>query len=330
MKDTWKKVISKLEEETKAAVSKPDFLYLFGMAYNESFTEATVKAAFQVTGVYPFNRNVISATQMKPSTTSSVKGEFLLPQPSPVRAILVAWGQNNPVASTSQAVLTSSPSISRRRICDEDIDPLLHTPSKRLRTMHAGLKAMASGSFLISDELYKSSTPILEPVLEVPPAALPQPNWQLAGSPEKMWVSQESLQIENQHLRESLHRAPEHVQVRDQVIERNNAQLLYQNLRREKAAVKTRNADARSARKEAMAAVEKEWVRIKEQHDIDVKAWEVECQRLASEKVPKWSWPKKPVRPRKPKLPSSVEEIVEEDDDDDEEEDDGEDNDGSG
>ena len=376
MKDAWKKVISKLEEETKAAVSKPDFLYLFGMAYNESSMEATVKAAFQVTGVYPFNRNVISATQMKPSTTSSVKGEFPLPQPSPVRAILVAWGQNNPVASTSQAVLTNSPSRSRRRICDEDIDPLLHTPSKRLRTMHAGLKATASGSFLVSDELYKSSTPILEPVLEVPPAALPQPNWQLAGSPEKMWVSRESLQIENQHLRESLHRAQEHVQVRDQVIEHNNAQLLYQNLhlyktnhalnlkenkgkqdctvlldnegqvfssdsfikkleqldraRREKAAVKTRNADARSARKEAMAAVEKEWVRIKEQHDIDVKAWEVECQRLASEKVPKRSWPKKPVRPRKPKLPSSVEEIVEEDDDDDEEEGDGEDNDGSG
>lgn len=111
--------------------------------------------------------------------------------------------------------------------------------------------------------------------------------------------------------------------MRDQVIECNNAQLLYQNLhlyktnhalnlkenkgkqdctvlldnegqvfssdsfikkleqldraRREKAAVKTRNADARSARKEAMAAVEKEWVRIKEQHDVDVKAWEVKC-----------------------------------------------------
>jgi hypothetical protein len=163
--------------------------------------------------------------------------------------------------------------------------------------------------------------------------------------------------------------------VRDQVIERNNAQLLYQNLhlyktnralnlkenkgkqdrtvlldnegqvfssdsfmkkleqldtaRREKAAVKARNADARSARKEAMAAVEKEWARIKEQHDVDMKAWEVECQQLTSEKVPKRSWPKKPVRPRKPKLPSSVEEIAGDDDDDEEEDDNGEDDDGS-
>lgn len=98
--------------------------------------------------------------------------------------------------------------------------------------------------------------------------------------------------------------------MRDQVIECNNAQLLYQNfhlqktncalnlkenkgkqdctvlldnegqvfssdsfmeklerletVRREKAAVKTRNTDARSTRKEAMAAVEREWIRIKE------------------------------------------------------------------
>jgi hypothetical protein len=194
MKEAWKKVISKLEDETKAAVSKPDFLYLFGTAYNESFTEATVKAAFQVMGVYPFNKNAISAKQMKPSTTSSVKGEFTLPQPNPVLAILVAWGQNNTtltalVASTSQAVLTDSPSTSRRCICDEDIDPLLYTPSKQIRTMHAGLNATTSGSFLVSDELYKSSTPILKPVLEVPPALLPKPNWQLARSPEKMWVS---------------------------------------------------------------------------------------------------------------------------------------------
>ena len=36
------------------------------------------------------------------------------------------------------------------------------------------------------------------------------------------------------------------------------------------------------------------------------------------------------VRPRKPKLPSSVEEIAEGDDDDDEEDDDGEDNEGLG
>ena len=235
MKEAWKKAISKVEEETKAAVSKPDFLYLFGTAYNESFTEATVKAAFQVTGVYPFNKNAISANQTKPSTTSSVKGEFPLPQLSPIRAILVAWGQNNttpttPVASTSQAVLMNSPSRSRRRIRDEDIDPLLHTPRKQIRTMHAGLKATASGSFLISNEPYKSTTPILEPVLEVPPALLPKPNWQLAESPEKTWVSRKSLEIENQLLRESLCRARAHVWVRDQVIERNNAQLLYQNL----------------------------------------------------------------------------------------------------
>ena len=101
-------------------------------------------------------------------------------------------------------------------------------------------------------------------------------------------------------------------------------------VRRGKATVKTRNADARSDRKKAMAVVEREWVRIKEQHDVNVKACEVKCQQLASGNVPKQSWPKKPVRPQKPKLPSSVEEIAEGDDNNNNEDDGGEDNEGLG
>ena len=359
MKETWKKVISKVEEETKAAVSKSDFLHLFGTAYNESFTVAMVKAAFQVTGVYPFNKNAISAEQMKPSTTTSVKGEFPLPQPSPVRAILVAWGQQRSIGLQDDL-----PPTPGKRIRNEDIDPSLYTPSKRMRTMQASLNMTASGSFLVSDQPYKSSTTILKPVIEVPPASLPQPNWKLATSPEKTWVSRESLQIENQLLRESLRRAKDHIHVRDQVIERDHAQLLYQNLhlyktnralnlkenkgkqdrtmlldnqgqvftsdsfmdkleqleavRKEKAATKARNADARNARKEALAAVEREWLRIKEQHEVNMKAWEAECQHLTAENVPKRNWPKKPVRPRKPKLPSSVAEIPEDEDENEE------------
>ena len=339
MKDTWKKVISKLKEETKAAV-----FHLISCTYLGQPT------------LNPSQRQLLKLHSKWWGSICSIETQFKqcrwnpawLHQSSVNFCCLNPVHMNNPVASTSQVVLTKSPLRSRWCICDEDINLLLHTPSKLIWMMQAGLKAVASGSFLISDELYKSSTPILEPVLEVPPAALPQPNWQLAGSPEKMWVSWESLQIENQHLRESLHHVQEHVQVRDQVIERNNVQLLYQNLhlyktnrplnlkenkgkqdhtmlldnegqvfssdsfmkkleqldraRREKAAVKTRNADVRSAKKEAMAAVEKEWVRIKEQHNIDMKAWEVECQWLVSEKVPQKSWPKKPVRPWKPKL----------------------------
>ena len=46
-----------------------------------------------------------------------------------------------------------------------------------------------------------------------------------------------------------------------------------------------------------------------------------DCDRLVSEGVPKKNWPKGPIRPRKPKLPATLDTVVDEDDGEDEEED---------
>ena len=76
-----------------------------------------------------------------------------------------------------------------------------------------------------------------------------------------------------------------------------------QTARKAKADEKARKADAKRRRKEAVEAVEREWLRIKEQHEAALHAWEEERQQMAHQKVPKRNWPKKPVRPRKPALP---------------------------
>jgi hypothetical protein len=48
-------------------VGKDDFDGVFGWAYLCAFTLGTVKAAFEATGVYPFNPDVIKDSQLKPS-----------------------------------------------------------------------------------------------------------------------------------------------------------------------------------------------------------------------------------------------------------------------
>ncbi|PPR01047.1 hypothetical protein CVT26_015689, partial [Gymnopilus dilepis] len=99
------------------------------------------------------------------------------------------------------------------------------------------------------------------------------------------------------------------------------AKVAEQNAAREAAAAeKAKKADARLAKKNAMVLIEEEWARIKHDHEQAVKAWEIECQKLKDENVPKRSWPPKPRRARKPKLPTSFD--VGEDDDDDVEDDD--------
>lgn len=86
------------------------------------------------------------------------------------------------------------------------------------------------------------------------------------------------------------------------------------------AAEKKLKADGRAVKKDVQAKLEEEWKRIKIIHDEAMKIWKADCEKLASEGVPKKNWPKGPIRPRKPKLPVTLEAVVDEDDGVDEEE----------
>ena len=91
MKSIWKEELNKFEDKHRRKVGKGDFTEIFGTAYLRAFTTQTVESAFRVTGIYPYDRTVIKPTQMKPSKATSTKGAFPLPQPSPVRAVMVAF-----------------------------------------------------------------------------------------------------------------------------------------------------------------------------------------------------------------------------------------------
>lgn len=96
-----------------------------------------------------------------------------------------------------------------------------------------------------------------------------------------------------------------------------------QNTAREQAAAaRVRNGEIRTARRDALAAIEEEWTQIRINHEKKVQEWEAECQRLASEGIPKRQWPKKPIRPLKPKLTPTLEsvDVVEDEDGDEDDE----------
>ncbi|KJA13091.1 hypothetical protein HYPSUDRAFT_103423, partial [Hypholoma sublateritium FD-334 SS-4] len=190
MKVTWKQVINDFEQNYANAVTWDNFTFLFGSAYNSAFDINTIKAAFRVTGVYPYDRTVITEEQMKPSNATSIRGEFPLLQPSPVRAVLASFDPNppTPVHDDSHSPRTPdtqprTPSSHQRRTRqDQNIDPNLYTPSKRMRTLYKSLEATSSGSFLVSKTPITSQTPIIEPVLERVPDRFPQPNWGLVSA----------------------------------------------------------------------------------------------------------------------------------------------------
>jgi len=98
MKFEMKKSVADFEDKNQRVVDKPDFLLVFGRAFNRAFTVEAVKAAFSATGVYPFNPGIIRPEQMKPAEATSVTGSFALTQTSPVQAIIQSFRAYHPTA----------------------------------------------------------------------------------------------------------------------------------------------------------------------------------------------------------------------------------------
>jgi hypothetical protein len=243
MKSAWKEEINTFEDKNRKKVGKGDFTGVFGRAYTKAFTSETVDAAFRATGIHPFNPNVISEVQLKPSLPHSVKGSFPLPQISPVRCIMAAFraqatttteGESNtPIAGPSGDVPSTQSTPSRRRAhpIDSNIDPDLFTPSKRIKLMNQAIGNTSSGSFLVSSAPMKSLESIPQPVLEAPPA-LKEPDWELAeiAHLKSGYVSRNTLEERVEKLTENLKLAHQHIISRDLMLEGTSAQLVFQNL----------------------------------------------------------------------------------------------------
>ncbi|THU87188.1 hypothetical protein K435DRAFT_632489, partial [Dendrothele bispora CBS 962.96] len=86
MKTELKNAIQEFEETHLRNIGKADFMGVFLKGFAKSFDETTVKAAFRVTGIFPFDRSAIKPEQMKPAEATSIIGGYALTQMSPVKA----------------------------------------------------------------------------------------------------------------------------------------------------------------------------------------------------------------------------------------------------
>lgn len=94
IKQAWKEEIDKFKSLHKSPVVKEHFAEVFGKAFLKVFTIQTVLSAFEKTGIYPFNPEVITTQQMKPSEATLLVGSLPLPMPSPVHKIMEVFNHN--------------------------------------------------------------------------------------------------------------------------------------------------------------------------------------------------------------------------------------------
>ena len=83
-------------------------------------------------------------------------------------------------------------------------------------------------------------------------------------------------------------------------------QLMEQQARKEAEILeKEQRANNRATRKDLREALEARWKEIKGEHERAVATWEDNCQELQAKGIAKKDLPKKPLHPRKPKMPST-------------------------
>ena len=128
-KEIWMDKVTSFEDQKMQATTKDDFTRIFGLAFLRAFSPQVIKAAFEATGIHPFNRNVIKPLQLKPSKAMSVKRSFPLPQASPVRVIMSAFRSHPPtsfnLSPTTHQTWTPVPATPCRHAqhVDLNIDP---------------------------------------------------------------------------------------------------------------------------------------------------------------------------------------------------------------
>ncbi|RDB16220.1 hypothetical protein Hypma_003112 [Hypsizygus marmoreus] len=211
LKTQFEHAKSEYEHHTSLDVDGSSFLEVYASAHRETFTPETVRAAFRLTGLIPFNPNIVTAEQQAPSLELSTHGTFPVPPPSPIKAILTAFRRRH------HDLPTPSPSPRHPSTFDSAMPSLVH-----------GL-ASTSASFLVSDtNPFTSASQIPPPVFyHLPKDA--QPTWAEIESP-RVARSYEDLKNENEVLRNTLRTLRGKVDAGEEALETLNAQLLLQSM----------------------------------------------------------------------------------------------------
>ncbi|KIJ35718.1 hypothetical protein M422DRAFT_124972, partial [Sphaerobolus stellatus SS14] len=146
MKLHWTYKVNAFEGTNSYSINKDDFVGVFGKAFIKAFTPKTIKSAFRATGICPYNPNIVTVTQMRPSETTSTQASSIFPldQPSPVKALLAVWP--SPQRHARLPITPVTPVAHQR---DPNIDPALYSQTETAQQMRQALAETSYGLHLV-------------------------------------------------------------------------------------------------------------------------------------------------------------------------------------
>ncbi|KAH7917887.1 DDE-domain-containing protein, partial [Leucogyrophana mollusca] len=85
LKQYWSDERDKWEREKGDGITKSNFLTIYGRAHLRALKPGIIRTAFRKTGVWPFNRDVVTDEMMAPSKETSCEGHLPIRPSTPVR-----------------------------------------------------------------------------------------------------------------------------------------------------------------------------------------------------------------------------------------------------
>ena len=84
------------ELENFRGITNNDFAKAFGSAYLKTFTPRLILQAWESTGIFPFNDQIIPPEKMAPSETSTIKYTSSIVHSTPVQKVMEAFSYFKP------------------------------------------------------------------------------------------------------------------------------------------------------------------------------------------------------------------------------------------
>ncbi|KAF5344651.1 hypothetical protein D9758_016410 [Tetrapyrgos nigripes] len=258
-----KKAVVNFEEQHGQAVSKADFMGVFGTAFNELFDSDTIRAAWKATGLHPFDPSVIKPEQMKPAEAHSS-----IPLP-----LLIAKEKECMEEPNWNLINMSSDPVqyTRKEPMGRQIGQLTIALSeaKTLVDVHRENEEAWAAQAVLQDLQLKKMKRVIVAQEERKKDKGDKDNTSLPGPSEgygRIWSAEDILELK-----------------------RKKWEGEEQEAREKKERVK--NKEDMKIKK---AAFEAEWKKIIEGHKRAVDKWNEECRQLKENGAKKKDWPRKP------------------------------------
>jgi hypothetical protein len=173
----------------KQPVTKENFLVIYGRAHEWALTESTIKAVFRKTGLWLFNRNVVTSAMMALSLETSVRGHLPVASTTLVRMMMDMMyraherakkariqgksdsGEETDIDDTpkSPTLQGENPSPPRRRCMPAPPAPAADPFATPIRHVIPSLRATSAAFLVSSSSIQASSMPPRLPAMVILP-----------------------------------------------------------------------------------------------------------------------------------------------------------------